>query len=156
MDRIIPRIREATAADLPACAAIINDYIDEMEGWLPRTKTRAEISALFASDILTRRVILFAEDMSGPVGYLSLAPEGFVAAIYLVPRARGQGVGLALLNEAKRRHPAGLELTVYEPNRDAQRFYAREGFVEVPDKRDDDTEKGVPTLWLRWNGGAVE
>lgn len=151
-------IREAGVADLPACAAIVNDYLDEV-AWLPRVKSREEIAALFTPKALANRTIFLAVADADPgekvEGYLSLAPEGFVAAIYLTPAARRQGAGAALMAAAKARHPGGLELSVFEPNRAAQRFYAREGFVEVPGGRDDATEEGVPTLRLRWNGAGA-
>lgn len=147
------RIREAVAADLPACAAIVNDYLDEVT-WLPRTVSRAEIAAMFVPEILTRRVILLAEGPDGVAGYLSMAPEGMIPGLYLAPAARGQGAGAQLIAAAKARRPAGLELNVFEPNLDARRFYARQGFVEVPEGRDDATEEGVPTLRLRWSGGV--
>ena len=44
------------------------------------------------------------------------------------------------------------QLTVFEPNVDAKRFYEREGFREVPEGRRDDTEEGVPILLMRWRG----
>lgn len=155
MAPVFPILREAGVADLSACAAIVNDYLDEVSSWLPRQKTRSEIEAIFTPDLLEQRTILLVEDVSGPVGYLSLAPEGFVGALYLAPAARGLGLGAKLIAEAKRRNPGGLELTVFEPNRAAQRFYAREGFVERPEARDDETEEGVPTLRYRWSGGAA-
>ena len=144
-------VRPAREADLPACAGIINDYIDTAD-WLPRLKSRDEIAAVFAPDILALRTILVAEVAGQVAGYLSLGGGGHVAALYLAPEARRQGVGRALMAEAKALNPGGLTLTVFEPNLGARAFYAREGFAEVPERRDDSTEEGVPALWLRWPG----
>ena len=145
-------IRPATAADLPVCARIVNDYIDETE-WLPRTKPREEIAAIFTPELLESRTILVAEASGEIVAYLSMS-NGWVAAVYLVPHVRGSGIGKMLIDRAKLECPQGLELTVFEPNGDAKRFYEREGFHEVPERRDDNTEEGVPTLLMRWRNAA--
>ena len=149
---LVPIIRRATAADLAACASIINDYIDQTD-WLPRTKPREEIAAMFTPELLESRTILVAEAGGEIVAYLSMS-DGWVAAVYLVPHVRGTGVGKMLIDRAKAECPDGLELTVFEPNADAKRFYEREGFHEVPERRDDNTEEGVPTLLMRWRRAA--
>lgn len=147
------KIRAAVAADLPACAAIINDYIDATD-WLPRVQPAAAIRAMFGPELLERRQVLVADQGGAVVGYLSLAPDGVVPGFYLAPAARGRGIGQALLAAAKRLAPAGLELTVFEPNLVARRFYAAAGFHEMPGRRVEATEEGVPTLRLRWEGAA--
>jgi RimJ/RimL family protein N-acetyltransferase len=45
-----------------------------------------------------------------------------------------------------------VELTVFEPNLAARRFYEREGFAEVPEGRDEGSEEGIPILLMRWRG----
>lgn len=144
-------IHVAEAADLPACAAIVNDYLDEVP-WLPRIKSRAEIAAMFTPGVLAERVILVADRAQGVSGYLSLATEGLVRRFYLLSGMRGRGTGAALMAEATVLHPAGLEPNVFVPNLYAQRFCAREGFVEEPEGRDNATEEGIRTLSLRWTG----
>lgn len=145
-------VRFATASDLSVCAAIINDYIDATE-WLPRTIDHKAVEALFIPSLLESRTFFVAEENDEILGYLSMSDDGFVPALYLRPGARGKGVGRMLLDAAKSAHPDGLELTVFELNADALRFYAREGFREDPTRRDDTTEEGIPTLWMCWQGG---
>ncbi len=142
-------IRAATAADLPACAEIINDYIDATE-WLPRTASREEIAANFEPGLLQRRLVLVAENEGAVVGYMTMSPGGMVPALYLVPAARGQGIGKALLDRAKAESHGIVNLTVFEPNHAARRFYDREGFSEVPDARKIE-EEGIPILLMRWS-----
>jgi len=144
-------IRPATVADLAGCAAVVNGWIDET-GWIPRVKTPAEIEAYFTPDLLDRRLILVADEGGRVGGYLSLASEGYVGAVYLRAGLRGRGVGRALIEAAKARHPGGLELEVFEVNADARRFYAREGFAEMAGRRRTDTDEGLPVLRLRWEG----
>lgn len=148
-------MRPARAADLNACAAIINAYIDETE-WLPRTISREALEAIFAPELLDTRIV-FVADLGGEiVGYASLDHEnGFLPALYLKPAARGAGAGVALLDAVKAACPEGSELTVFETNTGAQRFYRREGLIELPEGRKDVTDEGVPTLRLRWPGEAA-
>ena len=146
-------IRPAMANDLPACAAIINEYIDATD-WLPRTLSRAEIADAFSPGLLTKRRVLVAEDGGELVGYLTMGEDGVLPAIYLAPRSRGRGIGKAMIDRAKEISPGHIELTVFEPNRSAQRFYLREGFVPVPEGRNEETPEGVPTLRLRWEAAG--
>lgn len=146
-------IRAARADDLPACAGIINDYIDATD-WLPRDLPRNEIAALFEPGLLDRRTVLVAEAEGRIFGYLSMGEDGFVPALYLAPPARGRGIGKAILDVAKALRPEGIELTVFVPNAAAQRFYAREGFRSVPGGRVTEIDEGIPTLRLRWEGMA--
>ncbi len=144
-------IRRAGVEDLAACAAIINEVIDETD-WLPRLQSPKDIAGMFVPGILQIRTIFIAEFKEQVIGYLSATPEGNVPGFYLTRHARGRGIGKALLGEAKAAFPAGLQLPVFEPNAGARRFYAREGFVELPGGRDEATEEGVPTLLLEWRG----
>ena len=144
-------IRPARVEDLPACAAVVNAFIDATP-WLPRTLSHEEIAGHFPPDVLERRKILVADTGGTISGYMSLnIPENFLAALYLGPEVRGQGIGRAMLARAREMMPAGFTLTVWEPNRDAIRFYRREGLVEDPQGRVTGTDDGVPTLLYRWS-----
>ena len=145
-------IRRARLSGLAACADIINDYIDATE-WLPRVKGRDEIAGFFSPALLATRTVLVAEVDGRVAAYMSVSDVGWVYALYSDDGYRGQGLGRLLIDRAKALHPAGLELTVFEPNHAARRFYEREGFVEIPERRDEDTDEGVPILLMRWEGG---
>ena len=144
-------IRPATPDDFDACAKIINDYVDATD-WLPRVHSREATRGFFNEDLLATRTVLVAEDEGEVVAYMSFSPEGFVYAIYLDPRARGRGIGKALIDIVKARNPQRVELTVFEKNVSALRFYEREGFREAPEGRSTDRPEGIPTLLMRWRG----
>lgn len=148
----MPFIRPATEADLPACADIINDYIDATD-WLPRVKSHTEIAGFFTRELLEKRTVLVV-DAGGEIAAYVSAGDGWLYAIYVAPEFRGAGLGKMLLDHLKELYPDQLELTVFEPNGAARRFYEREGFVEAREGRDEKTEEGVPTLLMRWRGGA--
>jgi ribosomal protein S18 acetylase RimI-like enzyme len=143
-------IRRGGAADGPAMAKIINDWIDETE-WMPRIHSHEAIEGFFTPEILSKRTILLGERLGGKIeGYLTLRPEGMIAAFYLAPAARGKGLANLMMTEAKRLHPDRLELGVMEPNARARRFYEAQGFIEIPEGRKTDTDEGIPELLMRW------
>ena len=68
----------------------------------------------------------------GLAGFLLIYPaNGYIEHICVAAAGKGQGVALALLEEASRLSPRGLELTVRAANGRAIRFYEREGFVRI-------------------------
>lgn len=139
------QVRGATLADLPACAAIINDYIDAT-GWLPRTAPREEIAAMFSAGLLERRRVFVADEGAGVVGYASFdEAAGFLPALYLAPAARGRGLGKALLDAVKAR--GAFDLTVWQANPAARRFYEREGLFLTGEGVGGE---GLPVWRMRW------
>lgn len=70
-------------------------------------------------------------------------------ALYVHPRRRGQGLGRALLAEAKAE--AGvLRLWVVEANAAARAFYARQGFVEAARSAGLGNDEGLPDILMVW------
>jgi putative acetyltransferase len=64
------------------------------------------------------------------VGFVTVDPRTFdLDQLVVAPEAWGQGVAAALLAEAKRISPAGLDLHVNTDNLRAIRFYERQGFI---------------------------
>ena len=74
---------------------------------------------------------LCAHDAAGGLlGYVTLnAASGELDQIAVAPRAAGQGVGHALLEQARARSPGIIRLAVNQDNVRACAFYGREGFV---------------------------
>lgn len=143
-------VRIGGAADGPAMAQIINDWIDETD-WMPRIHSHEAIEGFFTPELLAKRVVLIGEITNGTIqGYLTLRPEGMIAAFYLAPAARGTGLAILMMAEAKRLHPERLDLGVMEPNLRARKFYEAQGFVEIPEGRKTDTDEGIPELLMRW------
>nr|WP_221377480.1 GNAT family N-acetyltransferase [Actinoplanes polyasparticus] len=149
------KIREATAADIPAIMDIGHqtwpptyafageDYIAHglATWWSEKAVERS----------LQRTTVLIAEHRDGPVGTgnISLhAPVAIIWKLYVVPEAQGTGAGSALLQELVRRAdgaPVRLEYT--GGNHRAARFYAAHGFTEL--RRDPGDQPGWPdTVWL--------
>ena len=79
------------------------------------------------------------------VGFLSLI-ENEVGAIFVDPDFHRQGVGRALMDDARKRRPH-LELSVFEANLIGRRFYEAYGFRTI-ERRIEETS-GQPELRLR-------
>ena len=140
------RLRRATPEDAPALARILGDWVRET-GWMPVLHTREEDLGFLAHLIGTTEVTL-AED-GGPSGFLALDGED-VRALYLAPEARGQGVGRALLDQAKAGRTR-LSLWAFEANPRAVAFYQREGFRVAERTDGSGNEEGLPDLRMLWD-----
>ena len=143
-------IRPARAADAPRCAAILAEWIAETP-WYPAPRPAEEPGWL--APMIARGEVRLAEDGAGAAGFVALDAEGFVTCLYVAARARGRGVGRALLADAKAR--AGrLRLWTHQANRGARAFYAREGLVEAR-RSEGDNADGLPDVELVWPPGEA-
>ena len=148
-------VRPAAADDLPACADIVNDWIDATP-WMNRVASREAIHEAVCGALDARRTIWVGTRDGAVVGYLSMDAQDFVHGLYLAPHAAGSGLGRRLVDAAKEHSPQGLRLTVFEPNADARRFYDHVGFREVPDAYTpaSETEEGIATVMMEWRPEA--
>ena len=141
-------LRPGGPPDAPACAAILNAWIDETP-WMTRVHAHEDVVRHYEDVVMPRRRVTIAET-TRPVGYLALDDEeGFVTSLFVATEARGGGVGKSLLDEAKAARPDGLDLWTFVANLGARRFYEREGFVEA-ERTDGDNEENLPDIRLRW------
>lgn len=130
-------------------ASILNAWIDATD-WMPRIHGSAAAEDFFRETVLRQQACWIAEDAAGVCGFLALDPaDRLISALYLSERAHGQGIGKALLNQAKVECPTGLGLWTFVANTGARRFYEREGFREVA-RTDGDNEEGLPDILFRW------
>jgi len=137
-------LRDAGEADAGAMARVLGDWCREVP-WLPKLHTRDQDLWFAGHLIATQQVRLgFA---GGGMGFLA-RQGGEVSALYLAPAARGQGLGKALLDEAK---ALGLlRLWTFQANLGARAFYAREGFREVEMTEGAGNEERLPDVRLEW------
>lgn len=143
-------IRDAQPEDAPAIDAVLRAL-----GWfthlddIPLSETQARIARAIAEKGLpgSDNMLLVAEsDAHRVVGYvfvhwlpnLIFGGEGYVSELFILPDARGQGIGGALLEEAKRRGIAlGYQrLTLFnrrERESYQRGFYPKHGWIERDD-----------------------
>jgi putative acetyltransferase len=93
--------------------------------------------------------IVVAEVDGAPIGFVTVDPKtGYLDQIVVAPEHWGSGAALALLDEAKRISPAGLELLVNTDNFRAIRFYEKHGFIYAGE--DKNPVSGKPVNRMRW------
>ncbi|WP_226624751.1 GNAT family N-acetyltransferase [Alloyangia pacifica] len=140
-----PAVRHATEADIPACAAVLNGWIDATE-WFPRVHSHAEIEGFLLEALPLREIWVIGDPVEG---YVSVDPEiGKVGALYCA--RGGAGLGKALMDQAKEGR-ASLFLHTHVANLAAQRFYRREGFRDAGevDPEPPETLRELRMEWLR-------
>lgn len=134
--------RAATRADLPAIVAMLADDV------LGKARDAAVVDeayerAFAAIDADPRNALIVASDGTGPVGFLQVtyipglgrhgAERALVESVRVRSDRRGQGIGGRLMawviDEARRRGCALVQLTTDKSRADAHRFYERLGFV---------------------------
>ncbi|MEO6717071.1 MAG: GNAT family N-acetyltransferase [Novosphingobium sp.] len=149
-------LRTASIADIPALARLGNDSFvakfghlyrpGDLAEFLGQTYSQGAISAELANP---DRLYCLAEREGRLAGYCKLALScGFpghaqgtrtieLKQLYTDPEWTGRGIGAELmdwtLQEAAARGADEIQLSVWDGNLGAQRFYARYGFVKIAD-----------------------
>ena len=133
-------VRRARSDELGACADLYVRVLRETFTWLPVDRHRREDFLKAATD---EEVYVAVEDecILGIAGFFR--PQNFLHSLYV--DARGRGVGKALLDHVAGQAGGPLSLKVQAPNRRAQAFYRREGFLCIENGRD----PGSDVAWLR-------
>lgn len=93
--------------------------------------------------------IVVAENDGTMTGFVTIdVNTGYLDSIAVAPEAWGTGVAEALLDEAKRRSPKGIELLVNKDNARAIGFYEKHGFAYAGE--DKNPVSGKPVNRMRW------
>ena len=139
-------IRRAKPDDAPACARIVNEWIDAKD-WLPRQHSRDEIENMIRAGIPVREFWVAGDPVQG---YWSFNSEAYqVMGLYTA--CPGRGIGKALMDRVKEGR-ARIQLWSHSANTKAHAFYRREGFVEVG--RRDSGVDGIPEIRMEWHRAA--
>jgi putative acetyltransferase len=94
--------------------------------------------------------IVMAEMDGDVAGFVTVDPKTqYLDQIVVAPERWGSGIARALLDEAKRRSPAGLTLLVNKDNARAIAFYAKYGFID--DGEDKNPVSGIAVNRMRWH-----
>ena len=100
------------------------DFAARLEWW--RTRWREKLAPVAA--------IVIAEADGAMAGFVTVDPSsGYLDQLVVAPERWGSRVGAALVAEAKRLSPAGLDLDVNTDNARALGFYLKQGFVKSGD-----------------------
>lgn len=119
--------------------------------WLPQVRSHwDDLRALFK---VIRWGWVRVIRKQGRVAGFVVRDGDILHALYVHPQRQGQGLGRALLAEAKAEAEAGvLRLWVLEANAAARAFYARQGFVEAARSMGMGNDEGLPDVLMVWHG----
>ncbi|KKO54043.1 hypothetical protein XI25_08010 [Paenibacillus sp. DMB20] len=95
--------------------------------------------------------VLEDQESGKPLGFISLV-ESYIAALFVDVREQNRGYGKQLLSMAKDGHDL-LSLKVYQQNKDAVRFYRKNGFVIVEETEDPGTS--AKEYVMEWRSAAA-
>ncbi|MBC7133267.1 MAG: GNAT family N-acetyltransferase [Roseovarius sp.] len=142
------RLARARLWQVPRLAAILWAFSRETP-WLPRVRSRW--ADLWTLAVVVRRGWVRVARVGGRIAGFLVRDGSRVHALYVCPRARGQGVGRALLSEAKA--VGALDLWVLVANAPARRFYAAQGFAELEHAQGGGNDEGLPDILMTWREG---
>jgi putative acetyltransferase len=96
------------------------DFTARLDWWRQRWR----------DELASTAIITLAESAGELVGFVTVDPKTrYLDQIVVAPEAWGSQIAGALLAEAKRLSPTGLDLAVNADNGRAIRFYEKQGFV---------------------------
>jgi putative acetyltransferase len=121
------------------------DFTQRVDWWRER----------WQNELVPVATITVAEADARMVGFVTVDPRTFeLDQIVVAPEAWGMGVASALMAEAKRISPAGLDLFVNKDNSRAIRFYEKAGFVISGEALN--WRSGAPVHKMSWRPPAVD
>jgi putative acetyltransferase len=101
------------------------------------------------NELVPTATITVAEANGKLVGFVTVDPQtGYLDQIVVAPETWGARIAPALMAEAKRMSPRGLDLKVNADNSRAIRFYEKNGFAIAGD--DVNPLSGAPILKMSW------
>lgn len=116
----------------------------------PHSHTDTEVRAWLREEIVVREETWVAVDPDGTVaGFMALDDHG-LDQLYIRPGRTGQGLGGRFVALAKSRRADGLDLSTFQANTGARRFYERHGFRPVDFSDGAHNEERQPDVRYRW------
>jgi len=88
------------------------------------------------------------EDKHQVKGFVSTIDDKYIGALFVDPKYQKQKIGSKLINYVKNMHPE-LSLKVFTKNKDALRFYQKNGFKIMSEQTDEGTKE--QELLLSWS-----
>lgn len=103
------------------------------------------------NELVPHARIIVAEISGEIIGFVTVDPKTmYLDQIVVAPEHWGSDIALALLDEAKRISPKGIELLVNKDNSRAIRFYEKHGFAYTGEDRN--PVSGLLVNRMAWRG----
>jgi len=109
-----------------------------------------DVRAWLANEMLPSHETWVATDPDGHVVALMALSDTMVDQLYVAPDRIGRGIGSRLIDLAKARRPAGIDLFCFAVNARARTFYERRGFVAVATGDGSGNEERQPDIRYAW------
>jgi putative acetyltransferase len=107
------------------------------------------------NELVAKAAIVIAEADGAVIGFVTVeTATGYLDQLVVAPEAWGGGGAEALLAEARRLSPSGIDLLVNEDNRRAVGFYRKHGFVVTGSEVNQ--LSGKPLHRMTWRPGVLE
>jgi putative acetyltransferase len=114
------------------------DFAARLDWWRERWR----------NELVAHAYVMVADNAGSMIGFVTVEPRTrYLDQIVVAPEAWGSGLAEALVAEARRLSPEGLDLQVNQDNARAIRFYLKMGFVITGE---DTNSAGRPTYWMKW------
>jgi putative acetyltransferase len=142
------KLRPYTSADEAAAIALWQRTWQQAYPHLDFAARVAWWRGRWRDELVPTARIVIAERNGTMAGFVTVDATGYLDQIVVAPEAWGSPVASALLDEAKRISPTGLELLVNQDNERAIRFYKKRGFVVSG--IDTNPRSGAALYRMRW------
>jgi GNAT superfamily N-acetyltransferase len=144
-------LRRATPQDAAAVAdVLIRSRRAAADAIPPAVHSDAEVRGWVGAIVIPEREVWLAEDAGGRTLGVLVLDQDWVDQLYVDPDFTGMGLGTRLIELAKSRRPAGLQLWTFASNAGAQRFYRRHGFLEAERTDGSGNEEKAPDIRFVW------
>lgn len=117
--------------------------------YLPHLHSEEETRSFIHDIVMPNQEVIVAVENARPLAFAALGDET-LEHLYVAPEAQRKGFGSILLEEAKRRRPAGFRFYVFQANSEARRFYERHGCTIERLGDGSENEERLPDLLYRW------
>jgi GNAT superfamily N-acetyltransferase len=144
-------LRRAEAGDARAVADVLIRSRRAATGSIPAAvHTDDETRKWVSNVVVPQREVWLAESTAGEALAVMVLDGDWIDQLYVDPAWTGNGLGSRLVDLAKSRRPAGLQLWTFVTNTGARRFYERHGFVVAETTDGSHNEEGQPDVRLVW------
>jgi GNAT superfamily N-acetyltransferase len=145
------KCRRATIGDAAAVASVFSPSF-RLLTFLPMLHTVEEDRWFIENMILKECEVTVAEGESGIVSFLARNDQE-IRLLHTHPACIGSGAGTQLIEAAKARGTAALELWCFQANLRARRFYEARDFRAVRFTNGENNEEKMPDVRYRWDRG---
>jgi GNAT superfamily N-acetyltransferase len=145
------RLRRADGDDARAVADVLIRSRHASLGLIPAAvHSDEEIQEWVRAVVIPAREVWLAESAERQVLAVLVLDGDWVDQLYVDPGSTGMGLGSHLVDLAKSRRPAGLQLWTFVTNTKARRFYEHHGFVVAETTDGSANEEKAPNIRFVW------